>query len=195
MYPAIEPKQLSGSESLVAPNGDHIAQLVDFWSWAYSDLVGNAERGALAEYIVACALGIQDSDRISWSKYDLLTKEGISVEVKTSGYLQTWAQNTLSKPVFGIQPTYGWDSRSNEFDKEQKRQADVYVFCVHKHTDQATVNPLLISQWEFYVVPTSTLNKKFGNQKSVTLSALKNAGAQVCAYSDLKGKILAAAQR
>ncbi|MBR4989684.1 MAG: hypothetical protein IKY96_00835 [Oscillospiraceae bacterium] len=189
MYPAMKPKRLTGNEALVAPDGNKVSCLIDFWRWAYSDLVGNAERGALAEYIVACALEISDTERISWDKYDLLTKEGISVEVKTSGYLQTWEQKSLSKPVFGIQPTYGWDSKTNEFGMEQKRQSDIYVFCVHKHTEQDTVDPLRISQWEFYLLPTGVLNEKCGNQKTITLSALKKIGAQACAYGDLKKRV------
>ena len=164
MYPAIKPKKMNGTESLLTTDGEKICSLVDFWRWAYSDLVGNAERGALAEFIVACALGIQGSERISWDKYDLLTKEGIAVEVKTSGYLQTWEQKSLSKLVFEISPTYGWDSKTNRYDETKKRQADVYVFCVHKHTDQTTVNPLLISQWDFYLMPTVVLNNKFEKQ-------------------------------
>lgn len=189
MYPAIEPKRLTGEEPLVAPDGVQIGYLIDFWRWAYSDLVGNAERGALAEYIVACALGIHQSERISWDKYDLITDNGISIEVKTSGYLQTWEQKALSKPLFGIQPTYGWDSKTNQYDKEKKRQADIYVFCVHKHTDQETINPLIISQWEFYLMPTITINEKFGLQKTVSLSALINAGAELCDYHNLKDRI------
>ena len=152
-------------------SGKNICSVVDFWRWAYSDLVGNAERGALAEFIVACALGIQDSERVSWDKYDLLTKEGIAIEVKTSGYLQTWEQVNLSKLIFGISPTYGWDSKTNKYDEAKKRQSDIYVFCVHKHTEQETANPLLISQWDFYLMPTVTLNKKFGcqNQKNLPI--------------------------
>ena len=173
MYPVIKSKQLSGEEQILAPGGESISDLSDFWRWAYSDLIGNAERGVLAEYIVACALEITNTTRISWDKYDLLTADGISVEVKTSAYIQTWEQKSLSKLSFGIQTTYGWDSNTNELGKDKKRQADIYVFCVHKHTDQDTINPLDISQWEFYLLPTSTLNAKFGNQKTVSLSALK----------------------
>ena len=102
MYPAIKPKRLTGKEAIVKPDGETIGSLMDFWRWAYSDLIGNAERGVLAEYIVACALGIQDTERISWGKYDLLTKDKIAVEVKTSGYIQTWEQESLSKLIFGI---------------------------------------------------------------------------------------------
>lgn len=38
--------------------------LLDFWRWAASDLVGNALRGILAEYIVACALDVPQSVRV-----------------------------------------------------------------------------------------------------------------------------------
>ena len=189
MYPAIEPNRMTGNEPVVTPSGEIIGCLAGFWQWAYSDLVGNAERGALAEYIVACALDIADGVRIAWDKYDLLTKEGISVEVKTSGYLQTWEQKDLSKPVFGIQPTFGWDSKSNEYTTEQKRQSDIYVFCLHKHTDQATINPLLIFQWDFYLLPTTVINEKFKNQKTVSLSSLIKAGAYKCDYHNLKHMI------
>lgn len=190
MYPAMKPKKMKGTESFVNTDGEKICSLVDFWRWAYSDLVGNAERGALAEFIVACALGIQDSERISWDKYDLLTKEGIAIEVKTSGYLQTWKQEKLSKLIFGISPTYGWDSNVNLYDKARKRQSDIYVFCVHKHTEQETVNPLLISQWDFYLMPTKLIDEKFGEQKSATLSSLIKAGALKCDYEELYSKII-----
>lgn len=189
MHPEIKVKRMSGAEEIVTPEGKNIAALVDFWAWAHSDLIGNAERGTLAEFIVACALGVQDSERIPWDKYDLITKEGIAVEVKTSGYLQTWHQKELSKIAFGIRPTYGWESTTNAYDSMQKRQADIYVFCVHKHTDQATVNPLLISQWDFYLMTTADLNEKFGEQKSATLSSLIKAGAEKCEYAKLYNRI------
>ena len=190
MYSAITPKKMNGTESFVNIDGEKICSLVDFWRWAYSDLVGNAERGALAEFIVACALGIQDSERISWDKYDLLSKEGIKIEVKTSGYLQTWNQERLSKLIFGIRPTYGWNSKVNLYDKARKRQSDIYVFCVHKHTEQETVNPLLISQWDFYLMPTKWIDEKFGEQKTAALSSLVKAGALKCEYKELHSKII-----
>lgn len=194
-YPAIEPKRFTGLEPLIAPDGCAVGKLTDFWSWAYSDLMGNAERGALAEYIVACALGIETKKRVSWDRYDLMTENGIAVEVKTSGYLQTWEQKALSKPIFGIQPTFGWDSKTNEYEAEKKRQSDIYVFCVHAHTDQETADPLQICQWEFYLMPTKLIDEQFGNQKTVTLASLVRAGAEKCEYSDLKNRIYAVMQK
>jgi len=115
----------------------------------------------------------------------LISKEGIRVEVKSSAYLQSWEQQSLSKISFGIQPTYGWDSVSNKFDTEKKHQSDVYVFCVLKHIDQDTLDPLDLSQWEFYVLPTAVLNRTIPEQKTITLSSLLDIGAQKCNYGML----------
>ncbi|MEB3103930.1 hypothetical protein [Ferviditalea candida] len=183
-YPAIEIKKKTGNEQFLNAGGD-VCTLRDFWAWAYSDLIGNTERGRLAEFIVAMALGITEGISVSWDKYDLLSKEGIRIEVKTSAYLQSWSQQNLSKISFGIQPTYGWDSIANEYDTEQKRQSDVYVFCVLKHIDQATLNPLDLSQWEFYVLSTATLNKAVLGQKTISLNKLLNIGAKKCEYAKL----------
>lgn len=194
-YPAIEPKRLTGKEPLQNAQGETIGSLLAFWQWAYSDLVGNAERGALAEYLVACALGIANTCRISWDRYDLITKEGIAIEVKTSGYIQTWEQDSLSKPIFGIGTTLGWDSQTNQYDTAPKRQADIYVFCHHSHTDQATINPLDVSQWDFYLLPTKVLDDKLPNQKSVSLTTLKKLGAMPCLYNELYPSIVALVKR
>ncbi len=188
-YPAILTTKKSGEEELIDPSGQPVAKLQDFWQWAYSDLIGNAERGLLAEYIVACALGLTDEGRVEWDKYDLKTKDGISVEIKTSGYIQTWGQQKLSSLQFGIRETLAWDNETNEYEAEVKRQADVYVFCVHRHKDQETINPLDLRQWEFYVLSTKDLNEKVGDQKSIGLGRLIEIGAKNCAYGELKDAI------
>lgn len=193
MYPAIKPTRRTGMEPIRAANGRIIGNLLDFWQWAYSDLVGNTERGAIAEYLVACALGIQNDTRISWDKYDLLSTEGISIEVKASGYLQTWDQKKLSSISFGIQPTYGWDSSTNQYDTQKMRQADIYVFCVHKHLDQESIDPLDTDQWDFYLMPTKQLNEKVGEQRTISLASLLKLGAVKCLYEDLHKGIIALA--
>lgn len=188
-YPAILTTKKSGEEELIDPSGQPVGKLQDFWQWAYSDLIGNAERGLLAEYIVACALGLTDEGRVEWDKYDLKTKDGISVEIKTSGYIQTWGQQKLSSLQFGIRETLAWDNETNEYEAEVKRQADVYVFCVHKHKDQETINPLDLRQWEFYVLSTRDLNEKVGNQKSIGLGRLMEIGAVKSSFEKLSETI------
>lgn len=193
-YPALEPKRLSGDEEIISKNGEKIASLKDFWSWAYSDILGNTERGELAEFLVACALGIGDKTRISWDKYDLLLEENdkkIAIEIKSSGYFQTWGQRNKSKLIFGIQPTKAWDYITDEFEEEKRRQSDIYVFCVHNCEEKNDrMNTLDLAQWNFYLLPTSVLNEKLGKQKTASLDKLQKIGAEKCPYEKLHERIV-----
>lgn len=188
-YPAIKSNMLTGNESIIDENGNKISDTYSFWRWAYSNIMSNSERGAFAEYLVACALGIADKARVDWDKYDLCTSEGISVEVKTSGYIQAWDQEKPSNIVFSICPTFGWDSETNTYSSNKIRQADMYVFCVHKHKEQETITPLDISQWDFYVLKTAILNSKAPEQKSASLVSIIKMGAEKCEFSELYDKI------
>ena len=185
-YPAIIPSPLTGTEPLANTT------LSSFWAWAYSNLMDNAERGVLAEYLVHHAVGGVSSTRTNWDRYDVLSPEGIAIEVKASGYIQTWSQDKLSSIQFSIRPTIALDEEKNNYAGSPTRQSDIYVFCVHKHTDQETINPLDTEQWEFYVLPTIILNEKVGSQKTITLNRIKELGALVTKYSDLQATILSA---
>jgi len=44
---------------------------LNFWQWSSSDLVNNAFRGVLAEYLVATAIGCDQIPRREWDAYDL----------------------------------------------------------------------------------------------------------------------------
>src|SRR5512139_3063836 len=85
----------------------------DFWSWAYSDLLCNTVRPLFAEYIVGECLGITQEPRKEWDSVDLKYR-GRGVEVKSSGYVQTWQQRQLSKISFEIALRKNpWDADSN----------------------------------------------------------------------------------
>ncbi len=146
--------------------------MLDFWKWFGSDLSNNVIRGALAEFIVALALDIADGVREVWSPFDLLSKEDIKIEVKSAAYLQSWHQKKLSSISFDIGQSIAYDSTTNEYDKESKRQADVYVFCLLHFTDKTNLNPLDLDQWEFYILSADILNEKHLNQKRLNLSSL-----------------------
>ena len=163
--------------------------LKDFCQWSSSDLVSNATRGILAEFIVAFALGLNKGVRNEWDPYDLKTDSGIKIEVKSSAYLQSWYQKILSNITFNIQPTFAWDYKTNRFVNVKKRQADVYVFCLLHHKDKKTINPLDLSQWTFYVVSTKRLDKHCPNMKTISLSRLKKLNPKVCVFKELKEAI------
>jgi len=154
--------------------GDTGRSVADYWVWAHSDLNCNAERGKLAEYLVS--------------------PEGIKVEVKTSAYLQSWGHEKLSVLRFGIKPTHAEDRETGQFAQEAKRQSDMYVFCVESCTDQAGLDPLDLSQWDFYPLATATLNTEVGDQGSIGLEGLRNLGARRNDFDDLRASILAQAK-
>ena len=159
--------------------------ILSFWQWSSSELLGNALRGVLAEFIVASAIDVLEKPREEWDAYDLVTKQGLKIEIKSSSYLQSWKQTGLSKILFGIRPTIDWKDKKEEL----KRQADIYVFCVLSHKDKNTVNPLNLNQWDFYILDTEILNTKIPNQKTITLSSLLKLNPVKVKYSELKNEI------
>lgn len=186
-YPVMQPVRKTGEE--VIPGTD--CTLLNFWQWAYSSVMDNTERGVFAEWLVARALDADHGVRIEWDKYDICTAEGIRVEVKSSGYLQTWSQKHLSRIVFSVPKTRGWNGEEAAFDPESKRQSDIYVFCVHHHQMKDTANPLDVTQWSFYVLLTRQLDRMLGNQRTISLSGLLRLGAVQTDYAGLRHAVYA----
>jgi len=191
----IEPTRRTGSEPLHA-NGARLGPtLLDCWQWAGSDLVSNAQRGVLAEFLVAAALGVGGGVRTEWDAFDLITSDGLKVEVKSAGYVQAWAQRALSRIHFDIAPKRAWDAATNESSPEPLRSADVYVFALHAHTDQATLDPLDVTQWDFRVLPTSTLDAAAPSQGRIGLTRLDSLGAERADFGALAAAIARACPR
>lgn len=177
----ILPTRMTGQE----PIGTTGRRLLEFWQWAFSDLMDNTNRGLLAEYLVATACGCDTGVKDTWASYDLQTPEGVRVEVKSSGCIQAWAQQRLSSPSFGIGKARSWDADKGSYAKTKLRHADVYVFCIHAHEDQATVDPLDTAQWEFYVVPTRVLEARHGDRRRISLEDLTKLAKRKAQYDEL----------
>lgn len=167
----------------------------EFWSWSSSDLLSNALRGRVAEFLVAKALGVADGVRNEWDAFDLTSKTGITVEVKSSAYLQSWAQRGPSVPSFGIAPTLAWSEATNEYAGTARRQAQVYVFALLRNQDRDTVDPLDVAQWEFFVVPTAVLDQRVAGQKSIRLGALVGVGPRRCRFDEVAEAVELAARK
>jgi len=158
--------------------------ICDFWSWAYSDVLSNRNRSIFAEFIVGAALDITDNSRVEWDAVDLRYKD-FKIEVKSAAYVQSWLQKMLSPIQFDIAKKRPWDALTNEYDDEQTRFSDCYVFCLYAETDYDKADVLNLNSWDFYVVSTGDLNNKFNDQKSIALSTLNKLCDSV-PYSDLK---------
>lgn len=158
-YPSIPSLPKSGDELFSSQSTLAKFDLRSFWQWSASDLISNATRGVLAEYIVAQALGIATGVRTEWDAYDLRLENGPSIEVKSASYLQSWHQKQLSTIIFGIAPTRALIPKTGDYDPEVKRQAKLYVFCLLETKDQSELDPMDLDQWVFYVLSTKVLNK------------------------------------
>ncbi len=158
-------------------------QLKDFWWRWFSQIVTNNLRWILAEYIVASDIGIIDTPRKERDKYDLITPEGITIEVKSASYIQSREQKDFSRISFSIRPTKWYDDTTMKRDDELKRQSDVYIFCLLSHKDQETINPLDMNQREFFVLPTILIDNEL--QKNILLSKLEKLWAVKTIYGNI----------
>ena len=137
----IKPKLKNGDEKLIYNDKLLKFSLLDFWRWSVSDILSNATRGRLAEFIVAKASNIDIKQiRDEWGAYDLETPGGIKIEVKSAAYLQSWDQKKLSNIIFSTKLSKPWDWQSDKRSNVAIRSADVYVFCLLHHSDKPTVN-------------------------------------------------------
>ncbi len=163
--------------------------LLDFWSWAFSDVLTNTTRGMLAEFIIAMALKIDiKKPRDGWAKFDLIYKKH-GIEVKSASYHQRWYQERLSTISFNVSKRKGWDENTNKLDPISKRQADIYVLSLLAEKAREKVNPLDIDQWQFWVVGTSFFDDRARSQHSITYNSLvKEIGAPIF-FSQLKSAI------
>jgi hypothetical protein len=130
------PEAESGDRTFVGTDID----VGDFWSWALGDLAMNVNRSLLAEYLVARAVGNARAYREEWAAFDVLTQDGIRIEVKSSAYLQRWSQ-----------------ARPSAIPDEPSIRCDVFVFAVQTCQDPTLYDPYDVGQREFYVVLAETV--------------------------------------
>jgi hypothetical protein len=191
MFGRLHATRKTGAEAFTLGETPLGFTVFDFWRWSTSDLVSNATRGRIAEFLVARALGVDGGIRNEWDAYDLTTASHLRVEVKSSAYLQSWAQRVVSSISFDIRETVAWDADSNTFASRdnRRRQADVYVFALLAHRTKATLNPLDVSQWDFFLLETSILNQYAQKQRRISLERLVALNALRCSYSELRSLI------
>ncbi len=164
--------------------------VADFWRWAFSDLQQNNVRGVLAEYLVAKALGVVLGVRESWADFDHTTPEGVKVEVKASGYLQSWAQKSKSAITFTGLSGRSW-AAAKGYSEAPSFRADVFVFCVQTCDSHDAYDCLDVRQWEFRVIPRTVLEKR--GYSSIGLAEVRSLCPDAVDFSDLRARVLAVA--
>lgn len=168
-------EQLNGTEEFALHGASLGISVKDYWSWAYSDLIDNTQRGVVAEFLVFSALNftpIHTQSRENWLPFDVTSPSGRRIEVKSAAYIQAWTpENIFAQIRFDIGKKLAWSNETASYSSEAKRNCDLYVFCLFtaKTKDISLLN---LDYWNFYVLPTSVLNEKVPNQKGISLSSL-----------------------
>ena len=156
-----------------------------------SDLRSNATRGVLAEYLVAKAVGAT-GPRIEWDAYDVRAPDGTTIEVKASGYSQSWTLRSAPSIRFGGLPgkpgKQSWHAETGAM--ETAFVADVFVFAVHTTLAADPYDGLDVDAWQFYVLPGSTIAAT--RQASMQLSTVIRLGGVPVGWQDLRSAIAAA---
>ncbi len=163
----------------------------DVWKWAYADFLPNAQRGVLAEYIVALAVGAASTARKMWDAVDVVSPTGLQIEVKSASYLQAWRQTSLSRIRFDIAPKRVWEEKSRQYSEVASRRAAVYVFALFETIELEKADPLELGQWSFRTCSCADLEREFGAQRSVSLAALDAIGLRRLSYQDLCSELRA----
>lgn len=178
---------MNGNEKFSNKGIDLDFAIIDLWKYKFSNIYNMQE--VIAEFIVEKALNMEKSYNVdSWTLYDILYREK-RIEIKQTSYYHTWNENmkVSNQRIFGITKANSSYENSDEKNKYE-RQNDIYVFCLNIGETKETSNPLDVSNWEFYIVPTKVINKECGNNKTISLGRVRQI-AEKKEYDEVKAYI------
>lgn len=181
-------KQLSGQENFSFDNINLGFTMLDYWRFHYSNIFDLQD--TIAEFIVAKALDIHESQNDQyWTLWDLTYRDK-HIEIKETSYYHSFNTNgKISKQrVFDIHKSNGgYDEKSG--NNELIRQNDLYIFCLNTGNTEEESYPLNLNNWEFYVVPTKVINEQCGDNKTISLGRIRSFGFNPIYYAHLKKEI------
>ena len=168
-------QQLTGDEEFILHDANIGITVMDFWRWAFSDLIDNTQRGVMAEFLVYSSLNritLDTQKRENWLSFDVTSPSGCRIDVISAAYIQTWTpENIFAQIRFDIRKKLAWDNVTATSATVAKRNCDLYVFCLFTAKTKE-VSILNLDYWDFYVLPTSILDEKIPNLKGISLSSL-----------------------
>ena len=196
----LPPRFLADNERFRGSGIESPLSLRDYWRWSASSLMDNTARGLVAEFLVATALKgyIPDQPRVEWDAYDFMAKidgRKVSIEVKSSAYVQSWEQRRYSNLQFNIRSTRKPDPDKPGTYSGERCRADIYVFCalVEKKTCEHVV-VLNTDNWRFRVIPQERL-RRLRDQKTIAWSSLERLPSGAFGYDQLRQRIVEEARR
>ena len=180
---------MDGKEKFIFKNQELGFDMLDFWKFHFSNIYDLQDK--IAEFIVSKALGVDVAHNNEyWTLWDV-TYRSKRIEVKETSYYHSFNKDgKISKNrTFGITMANGSYDLAKSGNSLLCRQNDIYVFCLNTGETSETSYPLDLNNWEFYVVPTSIINEKCGNNKTISLGRIKSLGFIPKKYNELRKEI------
>ena len=160
----------------------------DFWEFQYSNIYNMQE--TIAEFLVAKALGLDDSYNTGyWTLFDVFYRD-TRIEVKQTSYYHPWNEGGKVSQIrtFGITKANS-NYEGNGGENKYERQNDIYIFCLNTGDTKETSYPLNLNNWEFYIVPTAFINEHCGNNKTISLNRIRNFGFRAFRFDEIKAEV------
>ena len=161
-------------------------QALSFYKWAFGDLTEqDSDIGMLAEYLVGDILHCLPPTRKVNAPFDLITKSGVTIEVKATTHRQIRKGKT---------PYYRWNvSTQSEAIKGNRPIADIWLFLIATFPREAshmprTLQAFDLANWKVYVV-TGEMLQSAGCTKYVSESTLKRLGVEAFSLGELKKRL------
>ena len=162
-------------------------QALSFYKWAFGDLTeSDSDIGMLAEYLVGDLLNCLPPTRKVNAPFDLITKSGVTIEVKATTHKS--ARN-------GKTSYYRWDVKTQlEALKGNRAIADVWVFLIATFPRGASGAPRVaqafdLQNWNCYLVPGEHL-RTAGCSRIISESTLRRLGYASFPLGELKKRFL-----
>ena len=179
---------LTGQEPFTLGGNSIGFSVLDYWRFQHSNIW--ASQSEIAEFIVAKALGQeQPYNKNGWTLWDM-NYRGKRIEVKETGYYHSWRKDgkVSKRRTYSITEAY---SIYKNPDSGSNRQNDIYVFCLNTGKTKEESNPLALENWRFWVVPTSTINRLCGDNKTISLGRVKKITGlkEGLGYDELRGTV------
>ncbi len=152
--------------------------VLDFWSWAFSDLLSGSNRGVFAEFLVGAVLGTTENARIEWDVADHIYR-GRKIKVKSAAYIEHWLQSKPSRISFPLDTIQKKEIKTSIPGLTLYPKPEVYVFCVFDVKERIEADMLDMGKWHFYPVAARIIESKYRRKKSVTLREVQRVASSV----------------
>jgi len=152
--------------------------VLDFWSWAFSDLISGNNRGIFAEFLVGAVLGTTENARIEWDVADHIYR-GRKIKVKSAAYIEHWLQSKPSRISFPLNHIQRKKIKTSIPGLTLYPNPEVYVFCVFDVKERNEADMLDMGKWLFYPVAAQVIESKYRRKKSVTLKEVQRVASSV----------------